>query len=96
MINLYYTALENSEKISGQVFNIGGTMKQSLSLLELFAILESKLDVELQYTQLPPRISDQKIFVADISKIHNAIGWAPKITADNGIDKMLKWAEALI
>ncbi len=96
MINLYFTALENSDKISGQVFNIGGTMAQSLSLLELFAILESKLDVKLQYSQLPPRISDQKIFVADISKINNAIGWSPRVTADDGINKMLKWAEALI
>ena len=96
MINLYYSSLEHSDKIAGQVFNIGGTMKQSLSLLELFAMLEEKLHIRMDYEKLPPRISDQKIFVADITKIHNATGWSPKVTADEGINRMLEWAGNLL
>ena len=53
----------------GQVFNIGGGIENSLSLLELFSLLEKELNVKLNYTQLPPRESDQKVFVADIKKI---------------------------
>lgn len=62
-------------KIKGQAFNIGGTMAQSLSLLELFDMLNKILGIKLDYTELPPRQSDQKVFVADITKIKNAIGW---------------------
>lgn len=93
MISLYYTALQHADKIAGQVFNIGGGMKQSLSLLELFDLLEKLLDVELEYQKLPPRISDQKVFVADIRKIGNAIGWKPQVTAVDGIGRMLAWTE---
>ena len=95
MINLYYTALANADKIAGQVFNIGGGMDQSLSLLELFAMLERMLGIKMEYTKLPPRVSDQKVFVADITKIHNAIGWTPHVTAEQGIEKMIKWAEEI-
>jgi CDP-paratose 2-epimerase len=40
----------------------------SLSLLELFSILEEELSIKMKYTKLPPRESDQKIFVANILK----------------------------
>ena len=43
MIRLYYTAAKNMDAISGQAFNIGGTMEQSLSLLELFNMLNDIL-----------------------------------------------------
>ncbi len=95
MIRLYYTALEQHDRVCGQAYNIGGTMAQSLSLLELFRMLESALGIKLCYTQLPPRQSDQKVFVADISKIRNAIGWAPQVTAQQGIAAMLKWVEEI-
>lgn len=95
MINLYYTALQNRDKIAGQVFNIGGGIENSLSLLELFDMLEGILNVKLDYTQLPPRVSDQKVFVADITKISNAIGWKPKVSSQEGIERMVKWSEQI-
>lgn len=95
MIRLYLSAYENAGKISGQAFNVGGTMEQSLSLLELFAVLEEKLSITMKYEKLPPRQSDQKIFAADITKIHEAIGWSPVVSADEGISRMLEWAEEL-
>ena len=91
MINLYYTALNNSHKVSGKVYNIGGGMEQSLSLLELFALLNNMLNIELKYDKLPFRISDQKVFVANISKINNDINWQPKVTSYNGIEEMISW-----
>ena len=95
MINLYYTALENIELVCGQAYNIGGTMEQSLSLLELFDMLNDLLDIKMQYTQLPPRQSDQKVFVADITKINNKIGWKPQVTAKEGVSAMVDWVRRL-
>ena len=91
MIALYYTALQNVDKVCGQAYNVGGTMEQSLSLLELFDLLNEMLGVKLEYTQLPPRQSDQKVFVADIGKINEKIGWSPKVSAMEGIAEMMKW-----
>ncbi len=91
MVDLYYNANEQIEKIEGKAYNIGGTMEQSMSLLELFDILNNTLRINLKYTNLPARISDQKVFVADINKIRNAIGWQPRVTAQDGIKQMLEW-----
>ena len=73
------------------MFNIGGGIENSLSLLELFDLLENKLDIEMTYTQLPWRESDQKVFVADFEKATRNLGWLPKVSKESGIDKMLAW-----
>ena len=50
----------------------------------------------MEYKQLPPRESDQKIFVADTTKIEKAIGWKAKISKEQGIDNMIKWTKGEI
>ena len=95
MISLYYTALNNVEKVCGNAYNIGGTMAQSLSLLELFDILNDMLGIKMKYTQLPVRCSDQKVFVADTKKIQSKIGWEPKVTAKEGLEKMVSWVRTI-
>ena len=91
MIDLYITAPKYIEQARGQVFNIGGGMKNSLSLLELFNILEKELKVKLNYTKLPPRESDQKIFVANITKANKIFNWSPKVDSLTGIKNMINW-----
>lgn len=93
MIKLYLSAPKHIDKARGQVFNIGGGYENSLSLLELFTFLEKELGVKLNYTQLPPRESDQKIFVADIKKASEIFDWKPKVTKEEGIRKMLQWVD---
>lgn len=88
---LYYSALENIDNIYGQAFNIGGTMNQSLSLLELFDLLEEYLGIKMKYVNIPVRESDQRVFVADISKINKAIGWKPEVNSKDGIYSMIAW-----
>ena len=53
------------------------------------------LNIKMQYTQLAPRQSDQKVFVADISKIKSKIGWEPKVTAREGVAKMIDWVKMI-
>ncbi|GHU16255.1 CDP-paratose 2-epimerase [Spirochaetia bacterium] len=92
MVALYFMAAQ-SKKAYGNVFNIGGSMKQSLSLLELFHLLNEIFDIKMQYTQVPVRVSDQKIFVADISKVSSMINWTPQVSTLEGIMKMLEWVK---
>ena len=94
LINLYYTALQKRDLIHGQVFNIGGGMEQSLSLLELFSYLTSITGKSLLFESLTPRESDQKVFIADITKVKNLLGWSPQVSATDGILKMCAWIES--
>ena len=95
MISLYYTALHNVDAVCGRAYNIGGSMEQSMSLLELFDLLNDILGIKMNYKQLPPRISDQKIFVADTSFIEKTIAWKPMVTKEEGVMKMVDWVRGI-
>lgn len=90
-VALYLKAADNIETIKGQAFNIGGGIETSSSLLELFHFLEQELDIKMTYEQLPARESDQRVFVADITKAERLIGWTPKVSKAEGIRKMIEW-----
>jgi CDP-paratose 2-epimerase len=90
-VDLYLKASRDIDRIKGQVFNIGGGMQNSFSLLELFKFLEEEFGISMKYTKLPPRESDQKVFVADFSKIKAMLGWQPKVSKEEGIKKMIEW-----
>jgi len=95
MVRLYLTAADNIDLIQGQAFNIGGGIDNSLSLLELFAMLEEILQIKLTYERLAPRESDQKIFVADTGKITKYLNWKPQVSKYEGIKRMLAWVEQM-
>jgi len=94
LIACYFKAVENADRCSGEAFNIGGGMSNSLSLLELFKILEEKLNVSLEYDILPWRSNDQKVFVADITKAKTFFDWSPQVDKLTGIEKMISWVRA--
>ena len=91
MISLYYSASSKLELVQGRAFNIGGGIENSLSLLELFAILEAEIGCSLDYRRLPARESDQRFFVADLDSIQEAIGWTPRVSSEDGVLRMLSW-----
>ena len=93
MVALYLKASSRIDSIGGQAFNVGGGIDNSLSLLELFVFLEAELKIKMEYMELPVRESDQKIFVADLTKAKKLIVWDPKVSKDNGIRKMIDWVK---
>ena len=68
-------------------------MENSLSLLELFALLEEITGATLRYEKLSARFSDQRVFVADITKTRALLDWAPRISAREGIGDAVVWAK---
>jgi len=96
MIDLYFSMAQHIDEAAGQSFNVGGSMANSLSLLELFELLESAIGAPLSYEHLPPRSSDQRVFVADIAKVHGVTGWTPKVSAAEGVLRMLQWVDSMM
>jgi CDP-paratose 2-epimerase len=96
MKRLYVAALKNIDAARGQAFNIGGGIGNSLSLLELLAMLERISGTSLNYTRLPVRESDQRVFIADITKAEHMLGWTPKVTALQGVTAMVDWTSKAI
>lgn len=96
MMRLYFSALQNIDTARGQVFNVGGGIDNSLSLLELFDLLEVVCQCEMRYKKLPPRESDQRVFVADITKAKDLLDWEPKVSAREGIEAMVDWVRTIV
>ncbi len=84
--------IENLDRSSGEVFNLGGGMTNSLSLVEGTNILREKLGRDLPITYEPvARRADQSIYVTDNRKAQRVLGWQPKIGVSEGYDRILAW-----
>jgi CDP-paratose 2-epimerase len=96
LIALYQSAYAHREVVAGDIFNIGGGLANSLSLLELFQLLEAKLQLKgpMNFKRLPRRKSDQDFFVADISAAGVALNWQPEVTSRDGVSRMLEWTRS--
>lgn len=85
-----FVALEKSlEPGHGHQLNVGGGPNQTLSLLELFAWLESESDIVADFEVGPERPSDQKVYVSDIRKVMTLTGWEPQITVVEGLTRLV-------
>lgn len=93
MKHLYFLAIENIEAAKGRAFNIGGGLSNSLSLLELFDLLNAQLKIDLQYENIPVRESDQKVFIANVEKASKFLGWQPKVSAKIGVEETVNWVK---
>jgi len=94
LVDLYIESTEKINLLSGQSFNIGGGPDNTLSLLELLSLLEKKLgrSIDIEYSDWRP--GDQKMFISNIDKIQEKIGWKPKISVEAGIDKLFSWCNS--
>ena len=95
LIKVYMNAVDNIDKASGKIYNIGGGMSNSLSLLELFGILEELTSFPMRFDPLEWRPGDQKVFVADMRKAEQDFQWSPNISKEQGIRDMLLWSREI-
>ena len=97
LVNLYKIAYEKKDLASGKIFNIGGGVKNSLSILELINLLKKYLEFEkVKYLFIQRRKSDQDYFVADITKAKKILGWEPNLDLKKGIEQMILWSKSYL
>lgn len=95
LVECYFAVVRARSRCRGHAFNIGGGPERTLSLLELFALLERKLGTPVAIRHLPWRQSDQKVFVADIRKAGEMLDWKPAVGVEAGIDRVVEWVTGL-
>jgi CDP-paratose 2-epimerase len=96
LVSAYLFAVGESEQTAGRIYNIGGGPANSLSLLELFALLEQSVGVAMRFRRLDWRPGDQKVFIADYRKAQRDLGWSPTVDPDAGIRSMVEWSRSLV
>lgn len=91
LIKLFNMAINKIEVAQGNAFNIGGGPKKSLSLLELIDYLNEITGTHVKYSFSDWRIGDQLVFICDITKAKEVLGWKPVTGVNDGILKLYKW-----
>ncbi|MBN1586937.1 MAG: GDP-mannose 4,6-dehydratase [Candidatus Omnitrophica bacterium] len=83
--------IQNISRTSGQIYNIGGGIENSISILEYLQLLDNKFGCKILPEWAPARLGDQRFFVADIGKAKRDFGWAPKTSVAEGVSRLLAW-----
>jgi len=75
------------------VYNIGGGLENTISLLEFLDTLEHELEKKPKFTFSDWRPSDQKVYISDISKVKKDLNWEPKINLEEGMKRLISWVK---
>jgi len=95
LLNAYDAAFKNIDKAAGQVFNVGGGLENTLAIWTEFApILEKLSNRKLDVSWGDWRPGDQPVFISDIRKAKEVLGWSPKVSAQEGIKRLFDWVKA--
>lgn len=79
------------EKTAGQIYNVGGGSKNSVSLLEVISMIEEITGNRLHYSLHKSRPGDQPFYVTDFGKLTTDTGWQPRISVSQNIEMIWKW-----
>jgi CDP-paratose 2-epimerase len=93
----FTAAVARIDRTAGQVYNVGGGTSNSVSIWwQLAPLLEDALGRHLpEPTFAPPRLGDQRIFIADTRKAREHLGWTPTITIEDGIRRLVDWVDTV-
>jgi len=91
LAELFEKQTKKIKEFSGEVYNIGGGRENTISILELIALLEELTGRRITYKFSDWRPADQKVFYCDIKKAKKDFSWEPKTSVRDGIKKTFEW-----
>lgn len=89
LIDLYELIVDKTK--GGEIYNVGGGIGNTTSILEILDLLNEKLPknkVVISYGD--ERDGDQKIFISS-NKLIKELNWYPKVSIDSGVDKLITY-----
>ena len=78
-----------SSRAPFRVFNIGN--RTSVELMYFIELLERALGVKAEKRFLPAQPGDVEDTFADMNDLETAIGYAPKVAIEEGVDRFIQW-----
>jgi CDP-paratose 2-epimerase len=95
LIRAYELSIAKMDGIRGEVFNLGGGPDNTLSIwVEFQPLLESLAGRPIPITQGDWRPGDQQVFIANIRKAADMLGWQPTVSPAEGIGDLYDWVAA--
>jgi len=92
LVDLVDLQIHEIEKFVGKIFNVGGGIENSASLLEMTKICQKITGNIINIDEVAEtRTADLRIFVTDTTKIETEIGWKPKKSIETVFQDIYNW-----
>lgn len=92
LLDCYDVSIEKIDLSSGKIYNVGGGPNNTISIWKEFGpILERLLDKQIPVKWADWRPGDQRVFVSDIRKVDQELGWQPQVSVEEGIERLVGW-----
>jgi CDP-paratose 2-epimerase len=91
LIDAMLLASEAVGRLKGQAFNIGGGVRNAVSLLEVLDMIGDLTGRAPKVAFGPRRIGDQSWYVSDTGRFERATGWTPEVPVAKGLEQLHAW-----
>jgi CDP-paratose 2-epimerase len=93
-VDAWIAVLHNIEASRGRVFNLGGGLSNSVSLLELIDLIAGLTGHHVKYDFADWRPGDQPWYVTDINALCTTVSWRPKTSLPEGLVLLQDWLQS--
>jgi CDP-paratose 2-epimerase len=94
LVDAFLLAEAGIERLSGRAFNIGGGVRNCLSLVELIELITERQGEAPEVSHGPWRRGDQRYYVSDTAAFKAATGWRPLTSPRTGVTLLHDWLSA--
>jgi CDP-paratose 2-epimerase len=91
LVNALLLAETDMDHIAGRAFNVGGGVANTVSLLEMLDLIAELHGERPRATFSDWRTGDQRYYVSDTTRLRNATGWEPRVSVQQGIERLYHW-----
>jgi CDP-paratose 2-epimerase len=95
-VDAWIGALDNIDKIRGQIFNLGGGPANAISLRELLDFITELRGKRPQVRFADWRPGDQPWYVSDIRALSHGLDWQPRVPVRQGLGRIERWLDARV
>jgi CDP-paratose 2-epimerase len=95
LLDVYDAAIERIGTTAGEVYNVGGGPAHTMSIwAEFQPLLEELVGRAIPVSYDDWRPGDQRIYVSDIRKARQELGWQPRVGVEEGVRRLHDWVVA--
>lgn len=91
LVRAFLMAGDALDRTAGQVYNIGGSPENTISLLELLDVLERLTGRSIARSFAEWRPGDQRVYVTNVERAGAEFGWKPEVSRFDGIERLYHW-----
>jgi CDP-paratose 2-epimerase len=94
LVDALLAAEEQASRLAGRAFNIGGGPANTVSLIELVAMITQLRGKQPELRLRKWRAGDQRYYVSDPRAFEHETGWRPVVSPRQGVAALHEWLQA--